>query len=74
MDGLMCYFTMDHGQRRFRFGQSDPEAAAACAAACGQFVWDDEEECVDDVTPFCYNCRYRRWSRTSFFCMRRQEL
>lgn len=74
MDELISYFAIEHGQRHFRFGQSDFHSAAACAAVCGRFTWDDDEECMDDITISCYNCRYRRWSQTSFFCMRRHEL
>lgn len=71
MDELIEFFTDERGQRLFRFGQSNPAAAKACASACGQFCWDDDEECMDDSTICCYNCRYRRWSPSSFHCMRR---
>ena len=71
MDELTDFFTVEEGQRLFRFGQSDSVAAKACASACGRFAWDDDEECIDDSTVCCYNCRYRRWSPSSFHCMRR---
>ncbi len=71
MDELTGFFTDEQGRRLFRYGQDDTAAAEACATVCGRFAWDDDEECVDDSTVCCYNCRYRRWSPASFHCMRR---
>lgn len=69
MERLTKFFVTEGNMKYFRFGRTDPEAAIACAAACGCFAWDDDEECVDDSTLFCYNYRYRRWSQSSFYCM-----
>ena len=73
MDELTEFFTVEGEQRLFRFGQSDFAAATSCASACGHFVWDDDEECIDDSTICCYNCRSRRWSPSSFHFMRRNR-
>lgn len=74
MDKLTGFFTGDGSRLCFRFGKDDYASAAACAAACGGFAWDDDEECVDDSSISCYNCRYRRWSQNSFSCMRRHDI
>lgn len=42
------------------------------AAACPFFAFDCEEECEDDAVS-CHNCRYRRWTRGSFVCMKEKR-
>ncbi|MBQ9992444.1 MAG: hypothetical protein IJP33_03330 [Firmicutes bacterium] len=64
------YFIEESGKKIFRFGRDDDAAACECAEQCGSFAWDDDEECLDDCTEFCYNCRYRRWTESSFCCMK----
>ena len=59
-----------NGRRVWRGGKEDFEKAAETAEACGAFSQDCEEECVADEDVSCYNCRYRRWTRESFVCMK----
>ena len=54
-------------------GQSDWTQAAAVAAACASFAFDCEEECVHEDERSCYNCRFRRWTRKSFVCMKEKH-
>ena len=63
--------TEKNGCRRFIFGQDAPDQAVRAARHCPHFRRDDEEECVSDDPVSCYNCRYRRWTQTSFECMKR---
>lgn len=49
-------------------GKNDPVTAAALAIKCTAFHPDDEDEQVADEPLSCYNCRYRRWTVTSFTC------
>jgi len=58
------------GVREYRAGRNDWAGAARMAAACDSFREDVEEEIVADELRSCYNCRYRRWSATSFSCCR----
>ncbi|MBR4231651.1 MAG: hypothetical protein IKR95_00395 [Oscillospiraceae bacterium] len=56
--------------RRFLPGREAPDIAAMTAEQCGAFARDYEEECFAEQEVTCYNCRYRRWTRDSFECMR----
>jgi hypothetical protein len=56
--------------RLFLPGRDAPDTAAMTAEQCGAFVRDCEEECFAEQEVTCYNCRYRRWTRDSFECMR----
>lgn len=47
---------------------SDPGKAAECPF----FVFDCEEECEDDTVD-CRNCRFRRWTREGFVCMKEKK-
>ena len=59
------------GDRVFFSGGKEAWAAAAEAAAqCPRFSPDCEEECTADEFRSCYNCRYRRWTNTSFECVK----
>jgi len=49
-------------------GRDDWAGAARIAAACETFHPDEEDEQVADEPLSCYNCRYRRWTVTSFNC------
>ncbi|MBR5619971.1 MAG: hypothetical protein IKW76_09570 [Clostridia bacterium] len=55
-------------------GKTDWAAAAQAAENCGAFRADCEEECVADDDVSCYNCRFRRWTRDSFVCMKERCL
>lgn len=57
----------------FAGGQEDWQGAAFLAATCPGFSFDVEEELVADDARSCYNCRYRRWTRVSFTCMRAER-
>lgn len=46
--------------------------AAEEAAACAHFGEDYEEECFCLPERSCYNCRYRRWTKESFECLKRR--
>lgn len=63
-------FVYENGRAFFVLGDCAEEAAASIAGSCSSFSRDYEEECFydDDVT--CYNCRYRRWNRDGFECMK----
>lgn len=63
-------FEITDGKAVWRGGKEDYEKAADTAAACSAFRADCEEECVADEEASCYNCRYRRWTRESFVCMK----
>ena len=56
------------GGREFIPGLENWAAAAGAALECPGFTPDVEEEQVADEARSCYNCRYRRWSATSFTC------
>ena len=56
------------GQRQFTGGHDDWGGAARLAARCSRFRPDVEEELVADEPRSCYNCRYRRWTASSFAC------
>jgi len=56
------------GQREFAGGHEDWQGAALVADSCLQFLEDVEEELVADDPRSCYNCRYRRWTASSFAC------
>ena len=62
-----------NGTTVFLGGKEDYDAAAACAARCEQFKADCEEEWAADEECSCYNCRYRRWTRESFVCMKGEQ-
>ena len=60
----------EDGKKVFKGGKEAHEAAAQTAMACPLFKEDCEEECVTDDPRSCYNCRYRRWTKDSFVCMK----
>jgi hypothetical protein len=53
----------------FGLGRESWAEAADIAEKCSSFVSDVEEEQIADEARSCYNCRYRRWTARSFFCM-----
>ncbi len=58
----------DDGVREYRMGKNDWSGAARMAGLCKVFQEDVEEEIVADDPVSCYNCRFRRWTETSFTC------
>ena len=60
----------DHkGAREFTQGKESWVAAARAALECLRFAADVDEELIAEDERSCYNCRYRRWSATSFTCL-----
>lgn len=59
------------GQSEYAGGKEDWERVAQIARLCKEFVLDDEDELVSDEERSCYNCRFRRWTKSSFVCMRK---
>ena len=71
----MSHWTLDsNGVQVFAGGHDDWAGAALQAAGCSGFVGDVEEEQVADDPRSCYNCRYRRWTATSFRCNKDMHL
>jgi hypothetical protein len=66
----MMWSALTDGTRRFLGGNGDWSGAAREAAQCVGFLEDVEDELVADETRSCYNCRYRRWTESSFICLR----
>lgn len=58
-----------NGAREFALGKESWGAAARAALDCLRFVCDVEEELIAEDERSCYNCRYRRWSASSFTCL-----
>jgi hypothetical protein len=58
------------GMKTFCHGQEAFELAAEAAVRCAGFRPDVEEEWVADEERSCYNCRLRRWTSSSFVCLR----
>jgi hypothetical protein len=56
------------GAREFTLGKESWAAAVCAALDCSGFAADVDEELVSDDERSCYNCRYRRWSASSFTC------
>ena len=66
----MTFFVYENGKALFRQEESAEKKAAIAASVCAHFRRDYEEECFyeDEIT--CFNCRYRRWDREGFQCMK----
>ncbi|MGI5879546.1 MAG: hypothetical protein ACOX6L_02975 [Syntrophomonadaceae bacterium] len=60
----------DLGIIEFKGGKEDWKRAAEIADKCLDFLMDNEDELVADEERSCYNCRYRRWTSSSFTCLR----
>ena len=60
----------EDGKKIFKGGKEAYQDAACIAEQCPLFAEDCEEECVADEEQSCYNCRYRRWTKDSFVCMK----
>jgi hypothetical protein len=56
------------GQKEYSSGKSDWEGAKEEASKCLVFMLDVEEELISDETISCYNCRFRKWTYSSFVC------
>lgn len=57
-----------NGAREFSGGKESWFAAVVGALKCNSFTLDLEEERGAEDERSCYNCRYRRWTETSFTC------
>lgn len=57
------------GAKEFTLGKESWGAAARAALDCLRFACDVEEEMIAEDERSCYNCRYRRWSASSFTCL-----
>jgi hypothetical protein len=58
----------ERGEKEFTGNKDSWVEAASIAQQCTGFKTDVEEELVSDEPISCYNCRYRRWTNTSFIC------
>lgn len=58
------------GQKEFSHGLEAFEAAEQASLSCTAFKVDDEDELIADQERSCYNCRYRRWTKDSFVCLK----
>jgi hypothetical protein len=62
------WITDQSGAAQFSGGKESWLAATAVASDCRSFSLDVDEEIVADEERSCYNCRYRRWTASSFTC------
>jgi hypothetical protein len=62
----------DQDMLLFTGGKEDWEKTAEIADKCPHFLTDDEDELLAEEKKSCYNCRYRRWTASSFMCMGRK--
>jgi hypothetical protein len=69
----MPFFLNASGATEYRGGKEDWDNVAKIAALCREFTADDEDEQVADEAQSCYNCRYRRWTSTSFVCCKKKS-
>lgn len=60
----------ESGQYEYAGGKEDWNNVEQIAGLCEEFVLDDEDELVSDEERSCYNCRFRRWTKGSFVCMK----
>ena len=66
-------WSIQNGRQLWSGGKEDFVQAAEEAERCGSFRADCEEERVACEDVSCYNCRYRRWTRESFACMKENK-
>ena len=60
----------ENGRKTFLCGKNNEAMALQAAEECTYYKEDSEVELVSDEIVSCYNCRYRRWTRESFECMK----
>lgn len=71
--GKLIFFRLNpKEQHLFIYGKEDENNAEKAALECKEFKFDVEEEWVSDRHQTCYNCRYRRWTATSFVCLKKE--
>lgn len=58
------------GDLEFMFGKEAWDKGHEMALKCHSFIEDDEDEQVSDIDRSCYNCRFRRWTSSTFVCKR----
>lgn len=63
-------FDLINNKKTFKYGQDDYDISRRVAEKCLLFKEDDEDEQVDSIIRSCYNCRYRRWTSSSFVCLK----
>lgn len=63
-------FDLINNKKTFKYGQDDYDFSRRAAEKCLLFKEDDEDEQVDSIIRSCYNCRYRRWTSSSFVCLK----
>lgn len=59
-----------NGQIQFKGGKQDWAQTVEIAVFCRYFSLDYDDELAADEERSCYNCRFRRWTQTSFVCMK----
>ncbi len=66
------YFTKESKQIIFKYGRNDYKKAEEKGTRCKDFILDADEDELVTSTKFntCYNCLFRRWSKTSFTCLK----
>ncbi len=67
---MLVWRESELGKYQYTGGKEDWEEVIKIAAGCDEFLIDDEDELVSDEDRSCYNCRFRRWTKESFICMR----
>lgn len=59
---------MNYPDKKIELSSSETTIAQHAAKDCGNFIFDDEDEIIDDSVS-CINCAFRRWDRDSYTCM-----
>ncbi len=67
---MLLWRVCEQGRYQYTGGKESWEEVTRIAAGCDDFLLDDEDELISDEDRSCYNCRFRRWTRDSFICMR----
>ena len=63
-------FAIQQEGKVFTGGKDDWAGAAEAAGNCADFRADVEEDMIADEPVSCYNCRFRRWTSSSFTCQK----
>lgn len=63
-------FVYKDGKKLFLHGDDQALLAKEAALTCPNFSRDCDDECFYEEEVSCYNCRYRRWIRMGFQCMK----
>lgn len=68
--GMAIWIIDEKGQWQYSGGKKDWAQAAEIAAGCPCFAPDHEDEQTAEEEISCYNCRFRRWTASTFICMK----